>query len=220
MQTVHTPIEIARSMPVSMSISGSVSVLMKPGICKILRVFYMNKNHALHLREIGRRVGLNESSVTRHLNWLLNEGVLRSEREGNLKKFSVKRSQIPKIFPLFDDEKLEELPMFRKNAVREYIKNLVKKPVFMVVFGSTAKGTFRDESDLDILEVYNGRADTREAIKSACALTGIKVQTFQMTLKQFYREIIERKDHVVQSALNTGFAVFNQKYYYEVVYHE
>lgn len=196
------------------------TILIRPGICKILRLFYMNKNRALHLREIARRVGLNESSVTRHLNWLLNEGVLMAEKEGNMKKFSVKRSQISKIFPLFDDEKLEDLPLLRKNAVREYIKNLAKKPVFMVVFGSTAKGTFTEKSDIDILEVYPNRTDTREAIKSAEALSGIKIQTFQLTLKQFYKEIAERKDHVVQSALNTGFPVFNQKYYYEVTYHE
>ena len=196
------------------------TILMKPGICKILRLFYMNKNHALHLREIARRAGLNESTVSRHLNALLNENILRFEREGNLKKFSVKRSVIPKVFPVFDDEKLEGLPLLRKNAVREYIKCLVKKPVFMVVFGSTTRDTFRDESDLDILEVYNGRTDTKDAVKSAEALTGIKIQVFQLSEKLFYREIIEKKEHVVQSALNTGFPVFNQKYYYEVVYGE
>ena len=193
---------------------------MKPGICKILRLFYQNKNHALHLREIARRAGLNESTVSRHLNALLNEKILRFEREGNLKKFSVKRSVIPKVFPIFDDEKIEGLPLLRKNAVREYIKCLVKKPVFMVVFGSTARDTFRDDSDLDILEVYNGRTDTRDAVKSAEALTGINIQTFQLSEKQVYREIIEKKEHVVQSALKTGFPVFNQKYYYEVVYGE
>ncbi len=194
--------------------------LMKPGICKILRLFYMNKNHALHLRDIARRVGLNESTVSRHLNGLLSDSILRFEREGNLKKFSVKRSQVPKVFPVFDDEKIEGLPLLRKNALSEYIKCLVKKPVFMVVFGSTAKGTFTDESDMDILEVYNNRTDTCEAIKSAEALTGIKIQVFQLSEKQFYREIIEKKEHVVQSALNTGFPVFNQKYYYEVVFGE
>lgn len=191
---------------------------MKPGICKILRLFYQNKNHPLHLREIARRVELNESTITRHLNALLDSGVLVFEKEGNLKKFSIKRSVIPKIFPMFDDEKLEHLPLLRKNAIKEYIRNLVKKPVFMVVFGSTAKGTFTDKSDMDILEVYNNRTDTCNAIKSAEALCRIKIQTFQLTEKQFYREIIEKKEHVVQSALNTGFPVFNQKYYYEVIY--
>ncbi|RLG15235.1 MAG: hypothetical protein DRN71_01860 [Candidatus Nanohalarchaeota archaeon] len=174
----------------------------------------------MHLREIARRAGLNESTVSRHLNALLNEKIFRFEREGNLKKFSVKRSVIPKVFPIFDDEKIEGLPLLRKNAVREYIKCLVKKPVFMVVFGSTARDTFRDDSDLDILEVYNGRTDTRDAVKSAEALTGINIQTFQLSEKQVYREIIEKKEHVVQSALKTGFPVFNQKYYYEVVYGE
>ncbi len=197
-----------------------MQTILKPAMYKILKLFYQNKNQQLHLREIARRTNLNESAITRHLNNLSNEKILKTEKEANLKKFSIRNKQIPKIFLFFDNEKLDHLPLLRRNAIKEYINHLEKKPVLMITFGSTAKGTFKDDSDLDILEVYNNKQDNKKAEKEAEKLTGIKIQVKQLTEKHFYKELIEKKDQVIQSALNTGFPIFNKEYYYGVIYHE
>lgn len=194
--------------------------LFKPAVWNILGLFYKGRNQPLHLREIARNAGIRESAVSRHLNALEKEKSLVSKPEANLKKFNIKRSMIPEIFPLFDNERIKSLPLLRKNALKAYINSLEAKPVFIVLFGSTAKGGLRPDSDMDILEVFNAKTSTSAAAKYAEAQTSIRIQAVQMALKTFIEELKLKNDPVVQSAVETGFPVFNQKYYYEVLYNE
>lgn len=196
-----------------------MQTIIKPGIWKILKIFYSNKNKPVHLREIARLSSMNESTASFHLKNLVKDGVMKHASEGNLKKFYVSKSHLPEIFPLFDQERLEKLPLLRKNAIRMYIKSLENKPVLLITFGSTAKGTFKEDSDLDLFEVFSIKRYAK-AEKLVEAQTGVHLQVFRMNEKDFLSELIIKKDKVLQSALNTGFPVFNQKYFYEVVYHE
>ena len=63
--------------------------ILKTGYSKILELFYKDKTAKLHLREIARRAKLHGPSVTRFLNALEKEHVLKSEKDGNLKKYSL-----------------------------------------------------------------------------------------------------------------------------------
>jgi len=192
--------------------------IIKPGIWKILKIFYNNKNMPVHLRGIARLSDMNESTASLHLNSLVKNGILKAVADGNLKKFFISLKYIPLMFPIFDNEKLESLPILRKNAIKMYIEKLEKKPLILVVFGSTAKGNFKNDSDLDILEITD--FNDNKAKKFVEAQTGISIQSFKITEEHFIEEISLKKDKVIASAINTGFPVFNQKYYYEVIYHE
>jgi len=195
-----------------------MKTIIKSGIWKLLKLFYDNRNSALHLREIARKTKMNESGISRYLNSLVKEEILTEENEGNMRKFYLNKQAVPKIFPIYDLEKLENLPLLRKNAIKLYLEKLNKKPVIALVFGSTAKETYKQDSDIDILEIVNDKQDNSNARKFAEAQTGIKIQIFQIVLDKFKDELKMKKDKVVQSAVETGFPVFNNKYYYEVIY--
>lgn len=194
--------------------------LIRAGIWKILELFYKNKNAPLHLREISRQIKLGEGPVTRHLNYLVKKTVLRFEREANLKKFCISQKFIPRIFPLYDIERFDALTLLRKNAVKNYISELTKKPVFVIVFGSTAKGTFKEQSDIDLLVVFNEKTNDTQAVKFAESQTGMQISTIQMTLDKFKKELKLKQEPVIQSALETGFPVYNNQYFYEVTTNE
>ncbi len=191
--------------------------LVKDNYWRILELFYRNRNSPLHLREISRRISLSEGPLTRHLNALVEEKTLVFQEEGNLKKFRISKDKIKYIFPLFDQEKLENLPLLRKNALAFYIGELEEKPVFVLLFGSTAKGTAKEESDIDILAVFNRKTNTKEAARYAEAQTGMKMSEFQTTYKAFKDEIKLKKDKVIQSALETGFPAYNHIFFYEAL---
>lgn len=197
-----------------------MKTIIKPAIWKILKLFYNNYNSPFHLRKIARETKTNESSISRHLNNLVKQGVLKFSKEANLKKFSIVKNQIPSIFPLFDEEKLENLPLIRRDAIKIYLNKLKKKPLLVVVFGSTAKGTFRKESDIDILQINPTKDEDKEAKNYVDAQTGLKLQVLNLTEEQFKKELKMKEDYVVQSALKTGFPVFNAKYYYEAITNE
>lgn len=184
---------------------------------KIIELFYNNHNNALHLREISRRINLKESATSLHLNSLEDSKILESRKEANLKKYNLRKQIIPYIFPLYDTEKLEKLPLLRKNAIKEYLKKM-KKPLLLIVFGSTAKNTFNQNSDIDILEVSN--YDSEQAKQHAESITGQKLQIFRISPAKLFKELKIREDHVIQAAITTGFPVFNKEYFYDVIYNE
>ena len=194
--------------------------LIKPGQWKILQLFYAEKTAKMHLREIARKAKLHEPSTTTFLNALEKDNILTSEKDGNQKKYSLRLNyKTYAVFELFDVEKLNALPSIRKNAIKYFIDNLKEKPLIAFVFGSTAKGTYKQTSDIDLLIITNAKVNTGEAEKHAEALTGIRISIFQMTLEDFSKEIKLKEDPVIQSALATGYPVLNNRYYYEVLYH-
>ncbi len=194
--------------------------LIKDKIWEILELFYQNKNQPLHLREIARRINLREGPLTRHLNHLTKSKILLFKEEGNLKMFYINKELIPKIFPLYDQDRFEKLPSLRKNAIKYYINKMNRKPVLLILFGSTAKGHAKETSDIDIIEIYNTKVDNAEAKKYVNAQTGLHISAFQMTFKDFVKELRLKEDHVIQAGLETGFPVYNQNYYYEVLNNE
>ncbi len=195
--------------------------VLRSGYVKIMQLFYKDKTAKLHLREIARQTKLYEPSVTRFLNSLEKDRILKSERDGNLKKYSIKKAaRTYFIFEAFDLEKFERLPGIRKNAIKTYIDNLQEKPIFAILFGSTAKGTYKDDSDIDILLVNNNKLSVEKAEKEVDALTAMKISTFQIKYKDFLIDQKMKEDKVVQSAITSGYPLINHIQYYEVLYSE
>jgi len=192
-----------------------MKTLLKTSYWKILKLFYDNHNQPLHLREISRRIGLGEGPVSRHLNRLVSDGILIFAKDANMKKFSIK--YIKEVYSMYDIFRFENLPLLRRNALKVYIKELKVKPVIVLLFGSSAVASARDESDIDIIEIFNKNVDNSKAVKNAEALTSMTINPLQMTFDQFIKELRMREDHVVQSALISGFPVYNNRNYYQVL---
>src|SRR3989338_3739528 len=134
--------------------------IIKSGHSKILKLFYENKKSSFHLREIARKTKLYPNSVTRFLNQLEKEGILASQKEGNLKKYKIKKSEkLNNIFSSFDIERLNKLPLARRRAITYFLDKLQEKPIITLLFGSTAKETFRKDSDIDLLLIVNKKID-------------------------------------------------------------
>ena len=195
--------------------------ILKSGYQKIMQLFYKDKTTKLHLRAIARQTKLHEPSVTRFLNNLEKDQILKSEKDGNLKKYSIKQTKKTYLlFEAFDLEKFDKLPSIRKNAIKTYLDNLTEKPIFATLFGSTAKGTYKKDSDIDILIITNNKISTKEAEKETDALKAIKISTFQITYKNFLTDLKMKEDKVIQSAIQSGFPLINHIQYYEALYNE
>lgn len=195
--------------------------LLKSGYWRIMYLFYKDKTLKLHLREIARQTKLHEPSATRFLNALEKEDILAAQKEGNLKQYSIRKSKNTYlVFEMFDLERLENLPKIREQAIKTFLDKLTYKPVFAILFGSSAKGTHKEDSDIDILMIANRKIQTTEAEKEVYALTSIKVTPFQMNYKDFLIELKMKEDKVVQSAIASGYPLINHIQYYEVLMSE
>ena len=62
--------------------------------------------------------------------------------------------------------------------------------------------------------------NTDKAAKYAEAQTGMHISRFQLRYEDFVKELKLKQDHVIQSGINTGFPVYNEKQYYQLIYNE
>jgi len=195
-----------------------MKTIIKTGYEKILQIFYENKKAEFHLRAIARKTKLNENSTTRFLRQLEKQSILKSKKDGNLKKYFIeKNSHTYLIFALFDVKRYNKLPILRKNALRWFFAELKEKPVIAVVFGSVAKENFTKESDLDLLLISNKKIKTDEAENNAESQTAVRINCIQIIYKNFLEEIRTKNDSVIQSAINTGYPITNHILYYEEI---
>ena len=193
--------------------------ILKEGYWRILELFYKERNKKIHLRGIARQTKMNENSVSRFLNSLEKHSILKSEKDGNLKKYFIRKNNIVySIFTLFDIEKFNKLPHLRRNAIEYFFKELKEKPVILFLFGSTAKETFTNKSDIDLLMIVNRKIKVEEAQRYADAQTGIRISCFQIEYKAFLKELKTQEDKVIGSAVTTGYPLTNHINFYEEYY--
>jgi predicted nucleotidyltransferase len=203
------------------TIVEKMATLLKPSIKSILSLFHKNNNVPIHLREISRRIGLEGQGITRYLNMLEKDKVLISKKDGNLKKYSLRNNNsVYSLLSLFDIEKYNKLPVIRRQAIELFIDSLKEQPIVVFLFGSTAKESFNDDSDIDILLIVNSRINVENALREVDAQTAQKISIFQITWNHFKKELKLKDDKVVQSALETGYPLTNHVLFYRWVKNE
>jgi len=195
-----------------------MKTILKTGYWKIISLFYRDAASAIHLRDIARKSKLNENSATRFLKQLEKEEILQAKKDGNLKKYTIQKNKKTfLIFTMLNMERYQRLPSITKNAIEYFMKTLQEKPIITVLFGSTAKGNYTNESDIDLLLITNRKIDTEEAENYAEAQTAMKINCVQIKYSEFLQEIKMKEEKLIQSAIKTGYPLTNQITYYEEI---
>lgn len=197
------------------------NTLFGKGKEKILECLYRNRQKELYFSEILRETKLTQNTTLKHLKNLQTSNLITSTKKiGNtFYRINPKNPQIYSILSYFDYKKFNELPSERKRAINEFLGKLKTKPLIALIFGSTAKGTFGKESDIDILLIFNNKETADKKLKEDIeAITGVKIQIFIINFDYFKEQILKEEDKVITHAIKTGFAITGfDKFYKEVL---
>ena len=189
-------------------------------------LIYFYKNRKGHVRHIKKSVKLSEHTLLKYLHSLEKRKVLSSRREGNLKIYEVNReSAYLKVFySYFDLVRMDALEYKRGKAVKMFVELLKKYkfPFFVLLFGSTAKGNYTQKSDIDIIVVFDNidkkaPKNVDETKKRIRAETGLSINVIIMKLNEFLKEKDNKENYALQDAITTGYPVFGNQSYYEVI---
>jgi predicted nucleotidyltransferase len=126
----------------------SLSSTLFPGYRRrVLGLLLLHPDESLHGREIARRTGLPPGTLTRELKRLADVGLLKCERRGNQLAYSANRQS-----PIFE----ELAGILRKTSgladvVAEALEPLTDSIDVAFIFGSVARGTETQGSDIDLM---------------------------------------------------------------------
>lgn len=158
----------------------------------------------LHLREIARRVGASAGTTARELGRLEEAGLVSSEREGRQRYFAAVAPLAPPPGHRTGETRAAHGPGVDP-ALGSILRRIVEayQPEAVYLFGSRARGTADDESDVDLLVVVPADAspERRRPQLAVHALrgVGVPVDTVVMT-----RPAFELRAHVVNSLPETA----------------
>ncbi len=125
---------------------------------KLFGYYFLNPSARHYLNELAKLLGVDPGNLDRKLKELEREGVFFSEKEGNLKYYSLNKS-----YPLLAElKKLHNIKYGMERKLASRLKE-VKGLEEAYIFGSYAKDKFGAESDIDILLI--GGHSSLEAIK-------------------------------------------------------
>lgn len=126
----------------------SLSSTLFPGYRRrVLGLLLLHPEESLHGREIARRTGLPPGTLTRELKRLAAVGLLNCERRGNQLLYGANRRS-----PIFE----ELAGILRKTSgladvVAEALEPLTDRIGLAFIFGSVARGTETQGSDVDLM---------------------------------------------------------------------
>lgn len=129
---------------------------LSPALGRIIRFYMTRPGERPHQRALQRALGLGSASVQRELERLQELGVINVEREGKRTLYSVAR-HAPEWRALEDlgRTSTDPVPLLRDALVD------VDGIVAGFVFGSVARGTQREDSDIDLFVVEGPAFDRR-----------------------------------------------------------
>jgi predicted nucleotidyltransferase len=96
------------------------------------------------------------------------------------------------------------------------LKNISPEIYTIVLFGSASRKEENKESDIDLLIVSDKKLNLEKNKEQAELTSKHPLSIFQTTIKQF----IENKDDIIIQARKTGFPIYKEQNFYEVILNE
>ena len=169
-----------------------LEIFVKSPDQKILTLFSMNPGKSYYGREISRKLRLSLGSTHASLMKLEGAGLLRFQRVGNTKLYTLETHN-----PVVSSYKILNTLLVLDPLV-EGLHDLARR---IILYGSYATGTFTTESDLDIFIVTERKTETAEIIDHYQRKSGldirplIKSQVEWMKLEKASPEFFDELNH-------------------------
>lgn len=162
---------------------------------EIFRLLFGRMGEELHVREIERRSGLNDSTLRQELRKLVRLDLLQSRRDSNRVYYRAKTEN-----PLYPE--IRNL-VLKTSGLSDVMKSaLIDTRIQMAfVFGSIACGEEKAGSDVDLMVIGQlGLRDLSRLLSGIGEKIGREVNPYVLREEEF-RKRIRAKDHFVSSVM-------------------
>jgi predicted nucleotidyltransferase len=164
---------------------------------EIFRLLFSGMGEELHVREIERRSGLNDSTLRQELRKLLRLDLVQSRRDSNRLYYRAKSEN-----PLYQE--IRNL-VLKTSGLSDVLKSTLKDKRIRLafVFGSIASGEEKADSDVDLMVIGPlGLRDLSRLLSGIEEKIGREVNPHVLREEEF-RKRIRAKEHFVSSVMDT-----------------
>lgn len=163
----------------------------------VFKLLFSGSERELHLREIQRRSGLNDSTLRQELKKLVRLDLVKGRRDSNRIYYRANRDH-----PLFPDiRNLVTKTTGMVQVLREAIETQQVNLAF--VFGSIAAGEETADSDVDLLVIGDiGFRALSELLSGCSEVIGREINPYVMTRDE-YRKRVASNEHFISHVLES-----------------
>jgi len=164
---------------------------------EIFRLLFSGTGEELHVREIERRSGLNDSTLRQELRKLVRLDLVQSRRDSNRVYYRAKTES-----PLYPE--IRNL-VLKTSGLSDVMKSALtdKRIRVAFVFGSIARGEERAGSDVDLMVIGQlGLRDLSRLLSGIEEKIGREVNPHVLREEEF-RKRIRAKEHFASSVMET-----------------
>ncbi len=186
---------------------------------RIINILDKNKN-GVHVRELARLVKTSYNNTVRNIKLLEKENVIKKEKDANLIKIKLKNSPLAIAYlKQAHTENFLRLPKKISGSINEFINELQEKPLIALIFGSFAKGNYADNSDIDMLLVFQkigNQANIENTAKRVSMRTNTKLSPVYVDYWNFEKNFLN-KDHDFSNEIRHNvIIIIGIEYYYSL----
>ena len=128
-------------------------IIGKKNNIKILRHLTKHKGWQFNITELAKDTQINKGILSRLINDLEKENIIKVHRKGKIKLFSINKENLfikEVIMPVFEKE-----DKFYYNTLDKLVKKIKKNVISIIAYGSVVSGKIKLTSDIDVLVIVN-----------------------------------------------------------------
>jgi len=187
---------------------------------KIIRLLDENRQ-GLHIRELSRQIKTGLPNITRYVNILEKEKIIKKEKKANMVNIALtyKQESFADLKKIHSSSFLE-LPKNIQLASNDFLKELEEKPLISLIFGSYAKGSSHKDSDLDLFLVFQDVKKEKQIEETARKVemrTNVKINPIYLNYSQFKKDFLDKNNNFANEIRNKVIILNGVEYYYELI---
>lgn len=145
-------------------------------------------NPAIHKRELSRKLKLTMPSIDNSLKKI--KDIVKMEKKGNQFQYFLDYSKdnLTPVLYSIENLRFSKLPAKIRIAIKDFLQELEEKPIISAVFGSYARGDYNENSDIDVLLVFQRLGNPKDIENTAKKInmrTNAKISPVYLNYKEF-----------------------------------
>ncbi len=186
-------------------------------IDNVYNAYFISKKDNLYYNEIKELSKLSDSSLSRVLKELTNSNILSKQETKSNTYYKIKDKKVFVLeFSKIAYNQFQNLNIGVKVPLKNFLKEITNNITTIILFGSASIKQEQDGSDIDILVVSNDKIDLDELKNKINITSNYPISIFSCNLDQFN----SNKDNLIIQAKKTGFPIYKEQNFYEVLMNE